>query len=1224
MERLGKYELREVLGRGGMGVVYRAFDPLMDREVAIKVILEKTLEAQETKARFLREARTAGKLSHENITVIHDFGEVEGKTYIVMEYLPGKDLRSIIDGKEALPLREKLNYARQICRGLQYAHSNMIVHRDIKPENIKVLADGRIKIMDFGIAKPYLAAAVAMEVETEPVLTRIGMRIGTPWYMSPEQVKGDPVDKRADIFSFGVVFYELLTYKKPFTGNDTTVMYKILHEQPDPIQLEESGLTTDLQRVLSRCLEKDPADRYPDCLLVLRDVEAILDRVSQTRNIKKLLTEGERLSEQRRFEEATVKFNEVLDLDPDNEIAKFSIRKLSEEHKESSTLRVLTGNIVGEVIAHFQILEKIGGGGMGVVYKAEDLTLKRLVALKFLPPDRTRDPVAKKRFLKEAQAASSLDHPNICAIHEISETEDGLIFICMAYYGGENLSKKILAGPLELNVALDIVVRIARGLAKAHEHGIVHRDIKPANIIITNDGQVKIVDFGLAKLSGATRITRIGSAMGTVPFMSPEQVKGLDQDHRTDIWSLGVLLYEVLTGKLPFMGEHETAVMYSIVNEEPALLTQVRPGLPAGLDVLIARALKKEPNERFESMREMLEALEVIQGDVGRPKALGLARSAELTRLVENGEIYFKRKEYGEALSRFEAALKLAPDDARVLQLRDESARKAAAADQIDAFVLQARSLVAKGKLRDARLILLEVAELKPHYTEAADLLKEVQRRIEQEEERDKLAADAAFYIKHQKLAEAEQCYRRLLEIDPENKDAQRGLKRVERERSHETKREKAVTPVPRVQAARRKRVYLLAASAIFLLGAGVVTMMLMSGPTDLAGQPERTGTQAGADSTGMVAIARQGMLNRKGLAAEAKAEQFAGDTYRTALTTEQEGDAALARGHFITARDSYGRAESLFADAISEAKRNEAAAASTLGELRSLVMNARTEMLADKSAADRAASRTFAPGPYREASDLERRGERLVKSDRREDLLTARDDFANARMAYRKALSDAGALAQLKKDADSQRSEMSRAKQGLQGADREKQASTSYRAALSAEAEGNRMYASNDYRGARDAFTKAVNLFASSAGEIATAREKAQPIAEAPKREAELKAVPAKEKTDREGARNEIQRMLDLYRETLEQGDLSGLTGLLSLPGDRQNEWSAFFGASEDRKVSIDNIEMDLGGENARVSFKVKMSFFNKAANTTQRVENARLWSLAPVDGKWKVVSQK
>jgi eukaryotic-like serine/threonine-protein kinase len=216
--------------------------------------------------------------------------------------------------------------------------------------------------------------------------------------------------------------------------------------------------------------------------------------------------------------------------------------------------------MIGKTISHYKILEKLGGGGMGVVYKAEDLKLHRLVALKFLPPELTLDEEAKKRFVHEAEAASSLDHNNICVIHEIDET-DGQIFICMNYYEGETLKKKIEKGLLKIDEAADIALQIAKGLEKAHEKGIVHRDIKPANIFITSDGVVKILDFGLAKLMGYTVLTKVGETLGTTAYMSPEQSRGEKTDYRTDIWSFGIVLYEMVTGKLPFKGDYGQAVM---------------------------------------------------------------------------------------------------------------------------------------------------------------------------------------------------------------------------------------------------------------------------------------------------------------------------------------------------------------------------------------------------------------------------------------------------------------------------------------------------------------------------------------------------------------------------------------------------------------------------------------------------------------------------------------
>jgi serine/threonine protein kinase len=269
---------------------------------------------------------------------------------------------------------------------------------------------------------------------------------------------------------------------------------------------------------------------------------------------------------------------------------------------------------VGGTISHYRIKEKLGGGGMGVVYKAEDARLKRTVALKFLPPELTRDENAKRRFVREAQAASALDHANICSIHEIDETPDGALFICMACYDGETLDKILQRGPLPVEEAILVVRKVAEGLTKAHAHGIIHRDIKPANIMVTRDGDVKILDFGLAKLRGTTKITRSGKTMGTFVYMSPEQVKGADVDPRSDIFSLGVVLYELLTRRLPFDGDHEAAVMYQIVNTDPKPLADGRRDLPAGLQRVVDKALRKDASLRYQTAAEFKEDLERIAG----------------------------------------------------------------------------------------------------------------------------------------------------------------------------------------------------------------------------------------------------------------------------------------------------------------------------------------------------------------------------------------------------------------------------------------------------------------------------------------------------------------------------------------------------------------------------------------------------------------------------------
>ena len=269
--------------------------------------------------------------------------------------------------------------------------------------------------------------------------------------------------------------------------------------------------------------------------------------------------------------------------------------------------------MVGKTVSHYKILERLGGGGMGVVYRAQDLKLDRAVALKFLPPELTRDVDAERRFIQEAHAASSLQHHNICTIHDIDETSDGQRFIVMDLYDGETLKKKIERGPLAIHEASEIALQVAQGLSRAHEHGIVHRDIKPANIIVTADRMAKILDFGLAKLTVGAMLTAVGSTIGTAAYMSPEQARGDPVDHRTDIWSLGVVFYEMLAGRLPFRGEHESAIVYSILNEECDPVQRVRPDVPEHLAAIVAKMLQKDPRSRYAAMAEVVGELSALR-----------------------------------------------------------------------------------------------------------------------------------------------------------------------------------------------------------------------------------------------------------------------------------------------------------------------------------------------------------------------------------------------------------------------------------------------------------------------------------------------------------------------------------------------------------------------------------------------------------------------------------
>lgn len=314
-------------------------------------------------------------------------------------------------------------------------------------------------------------------------------------------------------------------------------------------------------------------------------------------------------------------------------------RRHSEEHPgDRDTARrteaipaSLSNLVVGSTFAsRYRITQEIGRGGMGLVYKAEDERLRRVVALKFLPPALTWEASAKERFVHEAQAASSLDHPNICTIYEIDETEDGQMFIAMAFCEGEPLTKWIGRGAMAIDEALDIAIGTCAGLGAAHAAGIVHRDIKPGNIMLKDAKRARIVDFGLAKLAGEARLTTKGTVVGTAHYMSPEQARGEEVDARADIWAVGVVLYEMLTGKAPFRGDTQQAVIHSILHGDAEHVSRLRAGVPPALSKAVERCLKRSPDYRYRSAVELQAELEAIRDITGTRRMSATRRLAGL------------------------------------------------------------------------------------------------------------------------------------------------------------------------------------------------------------------------------------------------------------------------------------------------------------------------------------------------------------------------------------------------------------------------------------------------------------------------------------------------------------------------------------------------------------------------------------------------------------------
>ncbi len=267
--------------------------------------------------------------------------------------------------------------------------------------------------------------------------------------------------------------------------------------------------------------------------------------------------------------------------------------------------------MIGQTISHYRITEKLGEGGMGVVYKAEDTKLGRTVALKFLAGHLLNDEEAKARFLREARAAAGLHHPNICPVYEIDEAQ-GRTFISMAFIKGEPLEARIERGPLPLKDVLDIGRQVAEGLEAAHEEGVVHRDIKPANVMVDEKGRATIMDFGLARLTEASRLTKGDQTMGTVAYMSPEQAQGIEVDNRSDIWALGVVLYEMVRGERPFQGEYDQALLFEIVHQEPEPLTGIRAGVPMELEFIVGKCLAKDREDRPGSTQEIVRDLRTL------------------------------------------------------------------------------------------------------------------------------------------------------------------------------------------------------------------------------------------------------------------------------------------------------------------------------------------------------------------------------------------------------------------------------------------------------------------------------------------------------------------------------------------------------------------------------------------------------------------------------------
>ncbi|HWN44477.1 MAG TPA: protein kinase, partial [Thermoanaerobaculia bacterium] len=547
------YRLLERLAAGVRGgAVFKAQDLELERLVALKLL--PAVGREEDRLHLASEAAAASALEHPNICPVYEVGETEdGRLFVAMAFLEGETLAAKI-ARGPLKSEVAVDLASQVASGLSRAHEHGLVHRNLKPSNVLVTSDGQARILDFGMAS--LDDRTRVTGEDTPA--------GLHAYRAPEQLRGEPADLRADVWSLGVILYEMLTGQRPFPHGALAPAAELI----PPSALRE-GVPAELDRIAARALARKRGERYARA----DDLRADLRALSGSK--------------------ATV--------------PTFS-------HWPDELPPVTMFNVVPREVGPYRVGEILGGGGMGIVYRAEDTRLGRTVALKFLPPELTRDPVAKARFLQEARTASALDHPNICTVYDVGETENHQLYLAMPCYDGETLRRKVERGPLPLPEAVDYALQVSKGLAKAHRQGIVHRDVKPANLMVTGDGVVKILDFGIAKLAGEAGLTRTGSTLGTPAYMSPEQMRGAELDGRTDLWALGVVMYEMVTGRRPFLGEHESGLRQAILEQEPEPLIRLRPDAPPELERVIQRLLAKDVAGRYPTADAAVADLRLLAG----------------------------------------------------------------------------------------------------------------------------------------------------------------------------------------------------------------------------------------------------------------------------------------------------------------------------------------------------------------------------------------------------------------------------------------------------------------------------------------------------------------------------------------------------------------------------------------------------------------------------------
>ena len=598
-----RYQFLERLGSGGMGMVYQAKDLERNILVAVKQIRAlANMSPRETAERLRREHKFLNALDHPNIIKAYDFFEYQQSFFLVLELAIGISLQEFItQHRHKLPLKERVAIANQICRAVEVFNAAGIIHRDIKPANIIVNQEtGQVKILDLGLGK-----SLGGDLAT---LTEQGAIVGTPAYLSPEQVNGG-IDRRSDIFSLGITLYQLFLGmpSSPFKArsNIATMMNIAANDLPPltehcpaKISASERQAYQAISQWLEQALQKDPEQR-------LNSAGKLADALARIH--QHLLAAAPDPMANRHSWELSLRLSaEQLE----------HLRRLGEMYGDDAVIAAenfsatASFTLESDHIEHYQILETIGHGSTGKVYKAKDTQLRRLVAIKIIC-GRADKATTIERFSREIQLSARLDHPHIIKIFHVGNIGVNP-YMVTDYVHGLPLLIYLQRKMPPLADKLQLLAKIARAIDYAHQHNIIHRDIKPSNIMVRDNGEPVIMDFGLAKSSKDWSLTRSGEMVGTPQYMAPEQAYGKKQqiDIRTDVYGLGAVMYHLLVGRPPATGKSLMAILSQVFEGKPDLPRLLVPEIPKAVECICLKALNREKKQRYSSARLMAQDID--------------------------------------------------------------------------------------------------------------------------------------------------------------------------------------------------------------------------------------------------------------------------------------------------------------------------------------------------------------------------------------------------------------------------------------------------------------------------------------------------------------------------------------------------------------------------------------------------------------------------------------